>query len=31
LEPEKLPDHFEEVKKKIVEHYEKKLAKAATH
>jgi len=31
LEPEKLSEHFEEVKKKIVEHYEKKLAKAATH
>jgi large subunit ribosomal protein L18 len=29
LEPEKLPEHFDEVKKKIVEHYEKKLAKAA--
>lgn len=28
LEPEKLPEHFDEVKKKIVEHYEKKLAKA---
>jgi len=31
LEPEKLPEHFDEVKKKIIEHYEKKLAKAATH
>ncbi|AAL63947.1 50S ribosomal protein L18 [Pyrobaculum aerophilum] len=29
LEPEKLPEHFEEVKKKIVEYYEKKLAKVA--
>jgi len=31
LEPEELPEHFEEVKKKIVEHYEKKLAKAVAH
>jgi large subunit ribosomal protein L18 len=28
LAPEELPTHFEEVKKKIVEYYEKKLAKA---
>ncbi|MEM3996534.1 MAG: 50S ribosomal protein L18 [Pyrobaculum sp.] len=28
LAPEDLPSHFEEVKKKIVQHYEQKLAKA---
>jgi len=28
LPPEELPSHFEEVKKKIVEYYEQKLAKA---
>ncbi|ACB40181.1 50S ribosomal protein L18 [Pyrobaculum neutrophilum] len=28
VQPEDLPKHFEEVKKKIVEHYEAKLAKA---
>ncbi|MEZ0318682.1 MAG: 50S ribosomal protein L18 [Pyrobaculum sp.] len=29
LAPEDLPSHFDEVKKKIVEHFEQKLAKAA--
>jgi large subunit ribosomal protein L18 len=29
LPPEELPTHFEEVKKKIIEHYEKKLVKVA--
>jgi large subunit ribosomal protein L18 len=28
LEPEKLPEHFEEVKRRIIEYYEKRLAKA---